>query len=518
MRFPVRLTAALLLSLAASRAHAATAVITPDQYLNHVKHLTAKDMKGRGTGTPELDRAAAYIAKEFHKSGLKPAVDGSYYQSFRVSVDSKLGSANALSYSIGEKQTTLAVTEDFIPLGFSGSGRLEAPLVFAGYGISAREYEYDDYGGIDVHGKIVVILSHEPQEYEGGSVFEGRVYTEHSQLFSKALNARIHGAAGVIYVSDTANHSSAEKLEAFTSSVSPDNPGLPFVQVKSAAVEAWFAAAGRDFKAVQTSIDTGLKAQSFAFPETVRVSMSINVAHHSRPVHNVAGYLPGRSDEYVIVGAHYDHLGVGEQFSLAPEKIGTPHPGADDNASGTAGVIAMARWLARQPRGDRGILFIAFAGEELGLLGSSHYVNHPVLPLAKAMLMINMDMIGRIREGKVLVSGAQNGSAYRSRLRELSDRYSLALDLDDSGLYGSSDHTSFKTKLVPVLFFFSGLHADYHRPTDTWEKIEAGGAAKLLNLLSEFVFGLVHRASVSHLAGAREKFTIDTAPVDDMTY
>jgi hypothetical protein len=501
--FVVRVSAVLALLILPVAGRAATPAISARQYLNHVKHLTAKDMRGRGTGTPQLDRAAAYIAKEFRKAGLKPVVDGSYYQSFRVSVDSKLGEKNALSYSVAGARTELAVTNDFMPLGFSGSGTVEAPVVFGGYGISAREYGYDDYADVDVRGKLVVIMSHEPQEFEGGSVFEGRIYTEHSQLFSKALNARARGAAGVIYVSDTANHSSTEKLEPFTSSVSPDNPGLPFVQVKSPVVEAWFAAAGRDFKTAQTSIDSSLKPQSFDFPDSVRVSMSIDVGHQARPVHNVLGYIPGRSDEYLIVGAHYDHLGIGEQFSLAPEKVGTPHPGADDNASGTAGVIALARWLAGQPRSDRGVLFIAFAGEELGLLGSSHYVNHPVLPLEKALVMINMDMIGRIRDGKVLVSGAEAGSAYRSTLRMLGTRYSLALDLDDSGLYGSSDHTSFKTKLVPVLFFFSGLHSDYHRPSDTWEKIEAGGAAKLLNLLSEFVFGLVHRGSVPRLAEIR---------------
>jgi hypothetical protein len=385
---------------------------------------------------------------------------------------------------------------DFIPMGFSGTGSVDADVVFAGYGITAREYGYDDYANVEVAGKIVVILSHEPQEYEGSSVFEGRIYTEHSQVFSKAMNARQRGAVAVIYVSDTANHSSAEKLEAFSSSVSPANPGLPFVQVRSQAVEAWFAAAGRDFKETQLAIDRDLQPRSFAFPSTVRVSMQIDVRHRSRQVHNVVGYLPGQTNEYVIVGAHYDHLGTGEQFSLAPDKAGTPHPGADDNASGTAGVISLARSLSGKEKARRGVLFLAFAGEELGLLGSSYFVNHPPLALDKAMLMINMDMIGRIRDGKVLVSGASNGSVLRPKLQALGRRYSLALDLDDSGVYGSSDHTSFKTKLLPVLFFFSGLHGDYHRPTDTWEKIDAGGAAKLLNLLSEFISDLT-RGSVN---------------------
>jgi hypothetical protein len=484
-------------------ASAATKTITPQQYIDDIKHLTSRNMRGRATGSPELDRAADYIAREFRKAGLR-TVGGSYFQSFPVSVDSRLGAENSFSYTAAGASKTLQIATDFTPLGFSGTGSVDSMVVFGGYGITAREYGYDDYADIDVRGKVVVILSHEPQEYEGSSVFEGRIYTEHSQLFSKALNARAHGAVGVVYVSDTANHSSTEKLEAFSSSVSPANPGLPFVQVRSETVETWFAAAGRDFKETQTGIDTNLVPRSFAFPDSVRVSIKIDVHHRSREVHNVVGYVPGRTDEYVILGAHYDHLGVGEQFSLAPEKVGTPHPGADDNASGTAGVIALARWFGSRPKPQKGVLFVAFAGEELGLLGSSYYVNHPALPLSKAVVMINMDMIGRIREGKVLVSGASNGSAYRPKLQSLSERYALALDLDDSGVYGSSDHTSFRTKLVPILFFFSGLHADYHRPTDTWEKIEAVGAAKLLNLLSEFISALTSPGGVPHLAGANQ--------------
>jgi hypothetical protein len=484
--------------------------ITSHQYIEDVKHLSAREMRGRGTGTPELDRAARYIATEFRKAGLRPLNGANYFQSFPVSVDSTLGPQNSFSYSIDGKTTQLQLSADFTPLGFSGTGAVTTGAVFAGYGITAREYGYDDYAGIDARGKIAIILAHEPQEYEGASPFEGRIYTEHSQLFSKALNARLHGAAGVVYVVDTANHSSAEKLDTFTSSVSPANPGLPFVQVRSGSVEAWFEAAGRDFKETQTAIDSDLKPRSFAFPETLSLSMQIDVSHRAREVHNVVGYVPGRTDEYIIVGAHYDHLGIGEQFSLAPEKIGTPHPGADDNASGTAGVMALARWFGAQPKAQRGVLFVAFAGEELGLLGSSYYVNNPALPLGKAILMINMDMIGRIREGKVLVSGASNGSPYRSRLQSLGQRHALTLDLDDSAVYGSSDHTSFKTKLIPILFFFSGLHGDYHRPTDTWDKIEAASAAKLLNLLTEFIFGLTSRSGEPHLANGTSH---DSEPV-----
>jgi hypothetical protein len=203
-----------------------------------------------------------------------------------------------------------------------------------------------------------------------------------------------------------------------------------------------------------------------------------------KTAHNVAGYLPGSTDEYIVIGAHYDHLGLGEQFSMAPSLAGTIHPGADDNASGTAGVIELARWFAAQPKQKRGILFLTFAGEELGLLGSSYYVNHPELPLGQDVAMINMDMIGRVRDGKLFIGGVGTGSTLRKFLEEAAPKYKLHIDYSEAG-YGSSDHTSFTTKQVPVLFFFSGLHADYHKPSDTWDKIDAPDAATVLQLVAE---------------------------------
>src|SRR5204863_8703674 len=172
-------------------------------------------------------------------------------------------------------------------------------------------------------------------------------------------------------------------------------------------------------------------------------------------------------------------------FSLAPSLAGTVHPGADDNASGTAGALNLARWCSTLPKQKRGIVFMAYAGEELGLLGSSYYENHPLLPLDRAVAMINMDMIGRIREGKVYIGGAGTGTNLRPMLDQIVPKYKLNVDFSDTTGYGSSDHTSFTTKQVPVLFFFSGLHSDYHKPSDTWDKIDAPGAVSLLKLVAE---------------------------------
>src|SRR5205823_3892916 len=204
-----------------------------------------------------------------------------------------------------------------------------------------------------------------------------------------------------------------------------------------------------------------------------------------KTVHNVVGYLPGETSEYIVIGAHYDHLGLGEQFSMAPSLAGTVHPGADDNASGSSGVIELARRMGSEPKPKRGVLFMTFAGEELGLLGSSYYVNHPELPLDKAVAMINMDMIGRVREGKVYIGGAGTGTTLRATLDQVVPKYKLKVDFSDTTGYGSSDHTSFTTKQVPVLFFFSGLHSDYHKPSDTWDKIDAPDAARLLQMVAE---------------------------------
>ena len=202
--------------------------------------------------------------------------------------------------------------------------------------------------------------------------------------------------------------------------------------------------------------------------------------------------MPGQTDEYVIVGAHYDHLGRGNFDSLAPSQIGQIHPGADDNASGTAGVLELARLLAPQ-RGQlkRSILFMDFAGEELGLLGSAEWVKNPTRPLSKAVAMLNMDMIGRIKDDKVYIGGVGTGSTLKAILEQAQKETPFKIEYSAGG-YSSSDHTSFVAKKIPVLFFFSGLHSDYHKPSDTWDKINAPSAARLLDLVENVAVQLAN--------------------------
>jgi Zn-dependent M28 family amino/carboxypeptidase len=273
----------------------------------------------------------------------------------------------------------------------------------------------------------------------------------------------------------------------------PGDPGLPVAQVHPHIVEKWFAAAGRDFNAVQNEIDSAVQPRSFLFPES-RLRLRTDVRNTQMPAFNVAGYLPGVTDEYVIVGAHYDHLGLGEQYSLAQDKARALHPGADDNASGTAGVLALARWLAAQPPMRRGFLFLAFSGEEIGLLGSTHYTAHPLLPIGRAVAMLNMDMIGRLRDRKLTVGGVSSGAGLRALLEQLGPRFSLEVQMDEEAVYGSSDHTAFKARSIPVLFFFTGLHADYHRPTDSADKIDAKATARVVEFAGAAAISLAQRS------------------------
>lgn len=500
--------ACVVISLAGTvfAATSGDAAFDPDRYLSHIKYLASPEMRGRESGSPELEKAAQYIAAQFKADGLKEVDGKSYLQAFEITTSAKQGKGNRLDYSLAGDQESLQYNKDFVPFSFSAHGKASAGVVFAGYGITAPEYNYDDYAGIDVKGKFVLVLAHEPQEYDEKSVFEGKIYTDHSQYYSKAANARRHGAAGVIVLNDRINHkTTAEELEAFGSTAGPTDAGILFVQVKEQAVEPWFRAAGKDLMEIEKGIDTDVKPRSFAF-KGVEVRESIDVERVVKTVHNVLGYLPGESDEYLIIGAHYDHLGLGGIYSLAPSLTGTVHPGADDNASGTAGVIELARHFSALPKPKRGILFMTYAGEELGLLGSGFYANHPELPLDKAETMINMDMIGRVREGKLYVGGAGTGTTLRQDLDALTPRFpTLHVDYSDNSGYGSSDHTSFTAKQVPVLFFFSGLHGDYHKPSDTWDKINAPGAVEVLELVSDIADRLDNQTERPQFIRVEEK-------------
>ncbi|HEY2844770.1 MAG TPA: M20/M25/M40 family metallo-hydrolase [Bryobacteraceae bacterium] len=471
------------------------AQVSPKTYLADVTYLASPELKGRGTGSPELEKAAAYIAGQFKSFGLKPADGKDFRLEFPVTIGARLGADNSFRYKDGPKSVALESGRDYTPFSFSSSGKFSGEVVFAGYGITAPELHYDDYAGVDVKGKIALILRHEPQESDAKSVFDGKALTGHATFASKAANAKAHGARGVILINDIYAHPLQEdKFEKFGVSAGPHDAGIFFVQVKASTADRWIAAEGRNLRQLAEGIDRDLMPQSFALSKLV-ADLDVEVRQETRIVHNVAAYMPGSTDEYVILGAHYDHLGLGDENSLAPSQIGTIHPGADDNASGTAGVIELARWFSSQPKQKRGVLFLTFAGEELGLLGSGWYVNHPILPLEKAVAMINMDMIGRVRDGNIYLSGTGTGSNFPQLVESLRPEAPIHIDLSEKSGYGASDHSSFTAKGVPVLFFFSGLHGDYHKPSDTADKIDAADAAKVLDYVGDLAEHLITDSS-----------------------
>ena len=453
----------------------------PHRYLDDIKALSAPAMEGRGAGSTGITRAEHLIEKRYKSLGLEPAGTNSYLQPFTVITGAQLKGKNSLAVLTGDQKRELKAKQDFVPFSFSASGSAHAQIVFGGYGVTAGEFHYDDYAGIDVKGKIVVVLRYEPPSFavQGGN----QGMTQHSQLVTKAINARNHGAKALVLVNGKLGDGEEDLLTRFGSVSGPENAGIIFLQVKNAVAEDWLKASGKSLAELQKQIDDSSKPASFALPENQSAALTVSIRTTRATVNNVLAYLPGKTDEYVIIGAHYDHLGRGNIDSLAPSQIGQIHPGADDNASGTAGVLELARLLAPQ-RGQlrRGILFMSFAGEELGLLGSAAWVNNPTRPLDKAVAMLNMDMIGRIKNEKVYIGGVGTGSTLKAVVEEAQANSGFKIEYSPGG-YSSSDHTSFVARKIPVLFFFSGLHSDYHKPSDTWEKIDPVAATRLLGVV-----------------------------------
>ena len=460
------------------------------RYINDVKALASPEMEGRGPGTKGIVRAEHLIEKRYKELHLDPAGIKGYAQPFTVITGAKLKSDNHFAVQVGDTKKALKINQDFVPFSFSSSGDVTAPAVFVGYGATADEFHYDDYAGLDVKDKIVVLLRYEPTGFADKSGNHG--LTQHSQLISKAINARNHGAKAVIVINGKLGDGEEDLLTRFGSVSGPENVGLVIAQVKNAVAESWFQAAGKSLKDVQDQINSSTKPGSFAFPDSLHVSLHIDIETTRATVNNVLAWLPGQTDEYVIIGAHYDHLGRGNFDSLAPSQIGQIHPGADDNASGTAGVLELARLLAPQ-RGQfkRSILFMNFSGEELGLLGSAAWVKEPTRPLAKAVAMLNMDMIGRFKDDKLYIGGVGTGSTFKTVLEQAQKDAPFKIEYSAGGT-SSSDHTSFVTHKIPALFFFSGLHSDYHKPSDTWDKINAPSAARLLDMVESVTVQLAN--------------------------
>jgi aminopeptidase YwaD len=453
-----------------ARAPAPEALMDPARARAEVAWLADPARTGRGVGTEGGGAAAGWIADRLREAGLAPALDSGYLQRFEAPFRATLGKGNTLALG-GE---TLAVPAEWVPFGFSDDGAVEAEVVFAGYGITAPDLGYDDYAGLDVKGKIVLVAQDFPREADAASPFRDPRHYRFSEWRYKAINARDHGAAGLLGVRDVWGHAGADDLPPWRGQVS-SRAGLVAARVTAAAL----ARGGVDVRALAAPAEADGKPHPR--PLGVRARLSAEVVHERAETSNVLAILPGRdpgvAGECVVVGAHHDHLGLGGDASLAPEQTGAVHPGADDNASGVAALLAIARAFAAEGPPRRTVLFAAFGAEELGLLGSAHLVKNapPACPVERMQLMVNLDMVGRARGGKVYVDGADTAKGLRGEVAALAERrprLPLALAFGGDG-YGPSDHTSFYARGVPVLFLFTGAHGDYHRPSDTPEKIDA---------------------------------------------
>ena len=460
------------------------AIVSPNLQ-GHVNYLASPKMRGRGTGSKEIEKAATYIAAEFKKYGLEPAFAGSYYQSFTVTVGAVMGKGNSAAATLSTGTKPLALNRDFVPLNFSESGTASLPLVFAGYGITAEEHKFDEYTHLDVKDKAVIVLRHEPQENDESSAFAGKELTAYSQVVNKAINARNHGARAMILVNDPAPHAGEDDtFVKFGTLAGPENSGMLLIQASQAVVNQWLAPTGKTLADLQRAIDEKLVPQSQPVPG-VELKLTVDVKRRTAPASNVVGILRGSDatlrEEAVLVGAHYDHLGLGERNSLSPSSAGKIHAGADDNASGTAAMLEIARAMAAQKEQiKRSVIFMAFSAEEMGLLGSAHYTKAPAWPLEKTTAMVNLDMVGRPKDGKLTVGGVGTSPGFKA-LVEQANHTGLTLGWSQSGT-GSSDHQSFYLKGVPVIFFFSGLHSDYHKPSDLPERILHAEHARVADL------------------------------------
>lgn len=493
------LAVAIILSLAAIRPGAADNLpCSPEQYQASVEYLSSDELEGRMSGTKGCEMAAQYIANLFLDSGLETAGDdSSYMQRFEFTNGVELGSGNAMSWGAHGQNTDWKLGVDWTPLHFCPDADISAGIIFAGYGITSEEYNYDDYGGIDVSGKIVAVLRHEPQTEEE-ALFGGKRSTHYSDLRYKAQNAFRHGALGLIVVSgplDHADDGSDALLELGSGDVYGEAP-IPVVQLKRSGLQSLLDYWEASLEEMQSYMDTDLIAQSLDM-SYLTVNLTTNLERTFSTTENVLGIVRGTElpDEYIVIGAHYDHLGHGEaRTSLTPDELAAlpweerVHHGADDNASGTAAVLELAAHFAATGS-RRSLLFICFSGEELGILGSLNYVRNATVPLESCVAMLNMDMIGRVRDSVITVQGLGSATEWTEILDTAASGSGLEVKRFDDGV-GGSDYTSFYTKQLPVLNFFSGLHEQYHTPADTADLINYEDSMKVIGIVGSVVEAL----------------------------
>jgi Tol biopolymer transport system component len=461
--------------------------------------------EGRKTGTTGARATAEWISSYFASNGLK-AFEGGYLRGFDfpAGVEAK-GEGNVVRLKVGEKEESLEFGKEFRPLGFSDSGEVEGELVFGGYGLSAPEgaggkFGYNSFEGMDLKGKVVLCLRYVP---EGVDAERRQHLNRYAGVRYKAMLARERGAKAVLFVAGP-NSANAGELMALTDDSSVSGSGIIAASVSGGAAERLVASTGKTLKELQTALDSENPHVEPAFPvKGVRVSVKSSVTHRRGSDANVVGYLPagsGDTKEWVVIGAHYDHLGRGggsNSMAKAGEETAV-HPGADDNASGTAVMLELAAYLAAEREKKpgmfkRGVIFAGWSGEEIGLLGSASFVERPPVEVGGMVAYLNFDMVGRLRDNKLTLQGIGSSSQWRRLIekRNIAAGFQLSLQNDP---YLPTDTTSFYPKRIPVLNFFTGSHEDYHRPQDTADKIDVEGVERIGRFASALVMDVVGAA------------------------
>ena len=461
--------------------HPAMRSITTSESLHHVQVLASAPFGGRGTGTTGQWLAAKYIANEFRTYGLEPAPGcQTFYQPFSIARSHGTKSARLTSTTTGGHETLRPGT-DFIALQLSGAGDVRAEVVFAGFGMTVAEHDYDDYAQIDARGKIAVVLNYEPgflANRHPGLAARGK-----STRLNKLMNAKRHGAVGIILIdvpsSQPSTSASLRNRRGVQWQVAPYAAwaDFPVMWVSAAGVAKLLQSQTQFVLDAANALADTQRPRSLAL-EGVTLAMKVDGRRDIFETQNVVAFVPGYDTrlkhEVVVVGAHYDHLG---------KKHGKIYPGADDNASGTAALLEIAQAFGETGIATRrSVLFVAFAGEELGLLGSQFYVNHPLVPLQQTVAMINLDMIGRNARDELTVIGTDR-SPELQRINQAANR-EIGFELLYNGerYFDRSDQMYFAKNRIPVIFYYGGTHPDYHSSTDTADKVDGTKLARVARL------------------------------------
>jgi len=505
-----------IFSVSAQKAQTQKSDATEKNLRTHVEYLASDKLEGRRTGETGATFAAGYVANMFSNFKLKavasPMSNGkaktNYMQTFPFVTGvemAKEGNSFNLEVSKTDGQKLTFNNEDYKPIGFSPNAAIgNTEVVFVGYGIASGELKYDDYKNRNINGRIVLAFDGTPDSGNPHSSFAR--FNAHA----KALVAKEKGAIGLLLISREAKLED-DKLAQLKYDQTTGEAALPTLIVSRktgaemlGADEAGLKSEEQNLVAMTKGATGGIGSDA---PINVKAvaSFKINLIKRQTEAYNVVGILEGNDptlkDEAIVIGAHYDHLGRGGQGSLAVNSAEIHH-GADDNASGVSALIELAQQFSAERKNKRTIIFIAFGGEEEGLLGSQFYVKNPAFPIDKTVAMINMDMIGRLKDEKLTVGGIGTASEWKNLVeaknpREIKEANfggnvgmsitpTLKLQLNEDG-FGPSDHSSFYGKQIPILFFFTGTHENYHKPSDTAEKINYEGLLKITNYVSEIV-------------------------------